>query len=137
METSAEAKPVAVLVEADLFFAARIKSVLSNIGYQVTHTMTVSPDLAAFSGSQLVLVNMACRGVETLPLVRALRTQPNPPKIVGYMSHVRIPEIRDEAIAAGLDRLIPNSAATQRLPQVLEHLMRGIGPAVLEEEDNE
>jgi CheY-like chemotaxis protein len=124
----------ALLVEADIFFAARLRSVLTNLGWSVHH-VTTPEALSAADPGELVLLNLAGTVLHPLKAAAAWRQLQNPPKIVAYMSHVRIPEVRDAAMAAGVDRLIPNSAAVNRLPQVLEHLFRDTAPAVIEDEE--
>ncbi len=53
-------------------------------------------------------------------MVRALRTEPATAAlpVTGFFSHVDIAR-RDAALAAGVDRALPRSAFTAKLPEIL------------------
>ncbi len=49
--------------------------------------------------------------------------------VIGFISHTLIPDVREEARAAGADMVCANSAITQRLPEIVERVLGGGKPA--------
>jgi CheY-like chemotaxis protein len=114
-----------LLVDDDLFFTARILSVLRRLGYSATSVRTADqamelcgdrPDLVIFN-----LGSPRLGGVDTIARLRGAGAQ----RLLAFLSHVSIPAVRDQAIAAGADRIVPNSAISQRLPEILARLFAG------------
>jgi CheY-like chemotaxis protein len=68
----------------------------------------------------LVIVDLTSAG-DPLALVRALKTTPEtrPVPLVGFYPHVE-GALREAALAAGADRVLPRSAFTARLAELLE-----------------
>jgi hypothetical protein len=44
--------------------------------------------------------------------------------VLGFVSHVWMPQVRPNALAAGVDLLVANSALSMRLPQLVAELAR-------------
>ena len=122
MET--EVKPCVLIVNDDLFFTARIESTLRKLGYQVEiagnlpTTLTMVQQFAPI----LTIVNFGSERVQPYAVVRQLKAQPNPAPILGFLSHVKIPAVRQEVREAGCDLLVANSALSLRLPQLVAKL---------------
>lgn len=111
-----------LLVDDDLYFSARMISVLQKLGHKAEVARTV-PDAQEKSraGQDLVILNFGSASLGSLDVIRELRSA-GAPKVLAFLSHVKIPAVREEVLAAGADRLVPNSAITQRLPEILARL---------------
>ena len=116
-----------VAVVPDLFFAARIAGTAEQLGVALEMP---APDEAMATIRRappaLVILDLHAPG-DPLGLARALRADPATRSIhlIGFYSHVDR-ELRETALAAGLDQVLPRSAFTVRLPALLE----GEGDAV-------
>jgi len=107
-----------LLIVPDLFFAARIREVANAVGARVTERPAVDDAArAAAATSDLAIVDLA-EGEAAAERVRALRLAAPALRIVGFFSHVDT-AARDTALAAGADEVLPRSAFTRRLPEVL------------------
>ena len=110
---------VLVLVP-DLFFAARIAETARAAGVTIE---SASPAAAAERcravAPDLVILDLHAAG-DPLDAVRALKSDPATLGIpvVGFHSHVDT-ELRERALAAGVDRVLPRSAFTVRLAALL------------------
>jgi len=120
-----------LLVDTDLIFTSRICSVLERAGYSVKTASDATAALNAVRGADppvdLVICNLASPAAG-LPLVRAVKAIPDAPKVLAYMSHVKIPAIRAETMEAGVDKLCANSAVHLRLPDLVSAVLAGTGP---------
>ena len=135
-----ELKPVALVIEDDLFFSVRIETVLQKMGYAVTvisdHTKAL--EQAALSQPVLVVINFGSDRLSPADTVRHLKTLSEPPAVMGFVPHVWMSEVRPAAMAAGCDLLVANSALVMRLPQLVAKLLGGSKPELSEDaEENE
>jgi DNA-binding NarL/FixJ family response regulator len=104
-----------LLVVPDLFFAARIREVAAAIGATVTEaTAAAAADRA--KDAALAIVDLSDGAAADT--VRALRQAAPHLQIVGFHPHVDV-EARDAALAAGADQVLPRSAFTRRLAELL------------------
>lgn len=121
-----------LVVEDDLFFGVRIEKTLQKLGYAVR--MAKSRDealaLAEAHPSALVIVNFGRDQLEPLEVVRRIKALPHAPPVLGFVSHKWIPQVRPNAMAAGCDLLVANSALSMRLPQLVAKLAPQDGSAV-------
>lgn len=122
-----ESVPTILLVESDLFFSARILSVLKKSGYGARSATTPDQALALLKSARpaLAIVSLNDPRLSSLDLIRHLRATEGAPPVLAYLSHVRIPALREEALAAGVDKLVPNSAISLRLVTILEEVLGG------------
>jgi CheY-like chemotaxis protein len=112
-----------LLVDDDLFFSARILSVLRNLGFRAEAARTVAEaEQKTRSGQDLVIFNFGSARLGELETIRSIKSA-GAPRLLAFLSHVKIPAVRDAVLAAGADSLVPNSAITQRLPEILARLM--------------
>lgn len=119
-----ETKPILLYCD-DLFFSARIESVLKHQGFAPQTVMTVPAALDAIETLRplFAIVRFDAIKPEPFDLTRALKTLPEPVPVLGFMPHVQIPETRPRAKDAGCDLLVPNSSIVQKLPQILAKLL--------------
>jgi CheY-like chemotaxis protein len=111
-----------VAVVDDLFFAARIRAT----GEQVGVTVEVARDADALVAKArqdppaLVILDLQAQRLDPLALVARLKAdaQLRAVPLVGFLSHVEV-ELQQRARATGIDRVLPRSAFTKQLPELL------------------
>lgn len=109
-----------VVVVPDLFFATRIAGSAAALGVTLdTPAPADAPAAIRREPPDLVILDLHGPG-EPLALVRTLRADPATRRvpIIGFYAHVDR-ALRDAALAAGVDRVLPRSAFTVRLPALL------------------
>jgi DNA-binding NarL/FixJ family response regulator len=108
---------VALLGNSDLFFAARLQETAKAAGIEI---VIVAPargvEVVNARTPRLVIVDLTAPGV--MEAIRKIRDAMERPKILGYYPHVST-ALRDEALAAGVDEVLPQSAFTARLSRIL------------------
>lgn len=114
-------EPVTVVsVLHNLFFATRIEATGRQAGVGVT---TVRPEAAVAKcrelSPRLILLDLEAPK-DAGALIRDLKAEPTltASRIVGFYPHV-MDELRKAALAAGIDAVMPRSAFTNRLHEVL------------------
>ena len=109
-----------VTVVPDLFFATRIAETAARLGV-LLEPCAPEAALAAIRRDQpdLVIVDLHAAG-DPLALVRALKSDPQAQSVplAGFYAHVDR-AVREAALAAGADHVLPRSAFTARLPHLL------------------
>ena len=107
-------------VVSDLFFQARLDAVARATGATLAF---VSPALAVERSRgekpDLVVFDLHAAG-DPFALARALKNAPGTRgiRLIGFYSHVD-GATRARALEAGLDHVLPRSAFTRRLPEIL------------------
>ena len=119
-----------LLIENDLFFTAKVLSALDKMGCS---TITASrqeeiEQKLTDADPNLVIINLAARGIGTIETIRHIKSLPDAPKVLAYLSHTKIPDVRDEVLGAGADKLCANSAISMRLPSLVQDVLAGSGP---------
>ena len=117
--------PTALVIESDLFFSVRIEKTLQKMGYAVKVTTTGEQALAeaAASPPDIVILNFGEERLHAEETTRKLKDAHHAALVLGHVSHVNMPFVRPNAIHAGCDLLVANSALTMRLPQLVEKLL--------------
>jgi CheY-like chemotaxis protein len=116
-----ESKKVLAVVE-DLFFTVKINEAAKRAGLGITF---VKSELDALEQARqqpaLIIVDINFQGVDPLNLIRKLKADDRTKRInlIGYLSHVQ-GELKLEAQQAGCDMVMPRSAFSQSLPQILK-----------------
>ena len=74
----------------------------------------------ARSAPALMILDLNCTAIDPLRLIGALKSDPATAKVplIGYLSHVQ-GELKVQAQQAGCDTVLPRSAFSQNLPQLL------------------
>ena len=127
MTLSESEKPKVLVLEDDLMFSVRIEKTLTHLGYAPS-IFTHSAEAIAFAEQNtlsLALVNFSSEQQSPGEVVKRIKAHTNPPPVLGYCSHVSMPQIRPNAMAAGCNLLIANSALTMRLPQLVAKVLAG------------
>ena len=106
----------------DMFFAAKIRAVAEHLGVNLRFAKSASAvmETARAGNVSLVLVDLHSQKLQPLELARQLKADAklNSITLVGFFSHVET-ELQQAAQAAGYDRVMPRSAFTRNLPQIL------------------
>lgn len=136
MTLSESEKPKVLVLEDDLMFSVRIEKTLMHLGYAPS-IFTHSAEAIAFAEQNtlaLALVNFSSEQQAPGEVVKRIKAQADPPPVLGYCSHVSMPQIRPNAMAAGCNLLVANSALTVRLPQLVAKVLASPPNAQDEEE---
>ena len=120
---------VAVLVD-DMFFAVRINSAAEACGRKIDRVKSREQleGLRAAPPS-LVIIDLNSDRLGPIETIRYLKTQAdlNAVPIVGFVSHVQTDLIRS-AQTAGCDYVLPRSAFTQMLVEIVAGNLSKLGP---------
>ena len=102
----------------DLFFQMKIAETAKHLGVQVKVAANydgLAPLLQA--APKLLIVDLNSRG-EPIATIERVRASKTPLRIVGFLSHVQT-ELAKEAAEAGCDEVLPRSAFTKNLAEIL------------------
>ena len=122
MEVNKDRRRVVAAVD-DLFFAAKIRATAEALGVALgivksrAEAMRVMRDV----GPDLIIVDLHAQQCEPFELAReikddeSLRAVP----LLGFFSHVQT-ALKAEAESAGFDRVLPRSAFTNQLAEILK-----------------
>ena len=109
-----------LLLSDDLLFASRISGTAERIGVTV-HVMRTAEALlkqAAEEPPTCVLIDLHNPGLVIEEVVRQLKSQCTPPRIIAYGSHVDVATLK-QARESGCDRVLPRSQFVEELPRAL------------------
>ena len=119
--------PVHALLR-DLFFRSRIEATAEAAGVPVIVSGTIEELLEKMRerGSGAVLVDLGAGAADgadeaAIEAIRILKGLDPSPAIVAWGSHVDV-EAFEAARVAGADRVLPRSAFSRRLPEILREL---------------
>jgi len=109
-----------VVLVADLFFSARIRATAGSLGVALEEADAVSAlETCRARPPGLVIMDLHAGG-DPLAVARSLKAEPETRAIpiVGFYSHVDR-ALRQAALEAGMDHVLPRSAFTAKLPELL------------------
>ena len=111
-----------VAVVDDLFFASKIRGTAEQLGLAVSFPRTIAAlvETALRDRPGLIVCDLHSQRIDPLVLARTLKadTRFQHIRLLGFFSHVQT-ELQRAAEAAGFDRVIPRSAFTKHLPEIL------------------
>lgn len=106
----------------DLFFASKIRGTAEEIGVTVKFARNADAMLNAARRDQpdLIIFDLNSERTNPADMARQLKAdeQLRSIPLLGFFSHVQT-ELQRQAEEAGIDRVIPRSAFTKNLPQIL------------------
>lgn len=115
-------KPVVIAVVDDMFFASKIRAVAEHLGMRVHFARTIADALEAARVDEpsLILADLHAQKCDPFTLAEALKADEHlrAVSLVGFFSHVQT-ELQQRAERAGYDRVLPRSAFTKQLPEIL------------------
>jgi len=111
-----------IAVVDDLFFASKIRGTGEQIGTQIHFVKSIDAAIskARDEAPTLLIVDLNAGCCDAVELARAFKGDDNLNAIplLGFFSHVQI-ELQQAALSAGFDRVIPRSAFTKNLADIL------------------
>ena len=106
----------------DMFFASKIRGCAEQLGIDVRFVKSVEAALESVRRERpsLVLVDLHCQRCDPFTLAESLKTddETRGVSLVGFFSHVQT-ELQRRAEQAGYDRVLPRSAFTKQLAEIL------------------
>ena len=106
---------VVIVVVDDMFFASKIRATAEALGVEVSFPRSKEAVAEKARDAQLVLVDLHNQKIDAVELAQELSGV----KLIGFFSHVET-ELRQKALAAGYDEVLPRSAFVRDLPEILE-----------------
>ena len=103
-----------VIVVDDMFFASKIRAVAEAVGVEVSFPRNKDVLIEKARDAKLIIVDLHNQKLDPIELARQLSGV----KLIGFFSHVET-ELRQKALAAGYDQVLPRSAFVRELPQIL------------------
>jgi len=111
-----------IAVVDDLFFASKIRGTGEQVGARVLFVKSITDAVqkARDEAPHSIVVDMNARRCDPMDLARALKGDEalSGIPLLGFFSHVQT-ELQHAAKAAGFDRVMPRSAFTKQLPEIL------------------
>ena len=115
-----------IVVVDDLFFAAKIRTTAEHVGVEVVFPRSLEALRAsAKEGARaLFIVDLHLQREDPFAIARNLKADEElrATPLVGFFSHVQV-ELQERATEAGFDRVLPRSAFSKRLPEILQGLL--------------
>jgi CheY-like chemotaxis protein len=106
----------------DLFFAAKIRTTAEYLDVEVVFPRSLDALItAAKTGAPaLVIIDLHLQRYDPFAVAHRLKADEalREVALVGFFSHVQV-ELQRRADEAGFDRVLPRSAFTRRLPEIL------------------
>ena len=106
---------VVIVVVDDMFFASKIRAVAEAVGVEISFPRTREALIEKAREARLIIVDLHNQKIDSVELARQLSGV----KLIGFFSHVET-ELRQRALAAGYDEVLPRSAFVRDLAQILK-----------------
>jgi CheY-like chemotaxis protein len=118
---------VAALIP-DLLFGSKVQSALQDAGHEVD---LISGELEAWDevgGIDLLVVDLTSPDVDGVEVFETLATggELHAVRSLGFFAHVQ-PEVRERALQAGFDLVVPRSRMAREGPRLVEGLLTDSG----------
>ena len=111
-----------IAVVDDLFFASKIRGTAEHVGTRVQFVRSVPAAIekARDEAPNLIIVDLNAGCCDAIELARGLKGDDSLAGVplLGFFSHVQT-ELQQAAIAAGYDQVMPRSAFTKNLSEIL------------------
>jgi CheY-like chemotaxis protein len=116
-----------IAIVDDLFFASKIRGTAEELGVKVRFVRNVDamPESARSSQPSLIICDLHSQRVDPMDLARRLKAdeQLRSITLLGFFSHVQT-ELQHQAKEAGFDQVIPRSAFSKHLGEILSGTKR-------------
>ena len=118
-----EVKRIVLAAVEDMFFLAKIEAAAKAAGVDLVEARSaekVNEHLDALS-PDLIILDLNTRAWDPLEVIRRIRGEPKfrSTPVVAFLSHVQV-ELERAARAAGCEKVIPRSAFSRDLPNILK-----------------
>lgn len=111
-----------IAVVDDLFFASKIRGTAEQVGAQVQFVRSIPAliEKARDEAPALIIADLNASCCDPVALARALKSDDSLTGVplLGFFSHIQT-ELQQAAVAAGYDQVMPRSAFTKNLAQIL------------------
>jgi len=116
------ARPIFAFID-DLFFMAKVQETARKLNVKVASPKTEKEVLDAVAESEekqsLVIIDLNHHTIKPLTIIAKLKSKfKKEMNIIGFLSHIQ-GELKVKAQEAGCDMVLPRSAFSQNLPQLL------------------
>lgn len=106
----------------DMFFAAKISATAGALGIAITRIESAE-DLIAHverAGARLIIIDLNSARLDPIPTILYFKSKADLKAIpiIGFVSHVQV-DLMNSAQEAGCDQVMPRSAFSKRLPELL------------------
>src|SRR5262249_22983807 len=112
----------------DMFFTAKINGAASVAGVRVIRMKTAGELIAHVenNGARLIIIDINSASLDPINTIRYLKSKAELKAIpiVGFVSHVQV-DLMNAAQEAGCDHVMPRSAFSKRLPELLSESLAG------------
>jgi CheY-like chemotaxis protein len=114
---------VAALIP-DLLFGSKVKSALEAAGHEVDLISGPVEAWDEIGGTDVLVVDLTTDDVDAIELVETLATggELHAVRTLGFFAHVH-PEVRDRALAAGFDQVVPRSRMAREGADLVDRLV--------------
>ena len=113
---------IVISVVDDMFFASKIRAVAEAAGIEMSFPRSVDAAVSKARETKpgLILVDLHNQRIDPIALAHALKSDEDLRQIrlLGFFSHVQT-ELRNNAVAAGFDQVIPRSVFARDLKEIL------------------
>ena len=113
----------------DMFFASKIRTTAEHLSIAVKFVRSVgdAQSAALEEPAALVIADLQSEKIEVFDLVGKLKRDPQfeHTKFIGFYSHV-FAEIKERGLAAGFDQVMPRSAFTLHLPEIVSESLKNV-----------
>ena len=105
----------------DLFFAAKIRTTAEHLSIELEFPRTLEALIESATRGALVIVDLHSQRYDPFVIARSLKSVEalHDVPLVGFFSHVQT-ELLHHAKEAGFDHVLPRSAFTKRLLEILQ-----------------
>ena len=111
-----------ISVVDDMFFASKIRAVAEAAGVQISFPRSVDAVVSKARETKpgLIVVDLHNQRIDPVALARALKSDEDlrSIRLLGFFSHVQT-DLKNSALSAGFDEVIPRSVFTRDLAQLL------------------
>jgi CheY-like chemotaxis protein len=114
---------VAALIP-DLLFGTKVQSALERAGHEVDLLASEPDAWDQAGGIDVLIVDLTTDELDGVGLVESLKVggELRGVRTLGFFAHVE-PEVRDRALAAGFDQVVPRSRMHREGPELVERLV--------------
>ena len=114
--------PKVIAIVDDLFFASKIRGTAEALSVPVSFPRTLESLIESANSEPvgLIICDLNATRIDPVTLSKTLKADDTLRSIplIGFFSHVDT-ELQRQAIDAGFDRVLPRSAFTAKLPQIM------------------
>ena len=129
MSIQSESAPGIVVGVDDMFFAAKISGAAVTVGASITRVKSAQELMARVEshGASLVIIDLNSNKLDPIQTIRYLKSKPELKAIpiIGFLSHVQV-DLMTAAQQAGCDHVMPRSAFSKKLPELLSQASGGL-----------